>query len=557
MDLAPFPHRMVTLGQMIRHDPELGHAFVPSVHRRVPHERGAYFAVTNAQGFREDRDLAESPGRFHAMCYGDSFTAGDGVDNGERFSALLAARLGIVVSNVAVPGHGPDQNVLQLERRALPQPDLILWCIAVHTIERIQSDHRIAADGEGRLWRLARPYFVLADDGSLALRGVPVPERGEELVEDAFPQVRCLFAAAGREIAARWRARLVSRLGPYLKPPPDPDYADPRSTAWRLLAALVRRFHAAARGVPVALVPLPTVRYLAEDHDAHFQARFAELAAPAAGLHVLDVLTGMRSASRQQRAGFCYRLDGHYTAVGHEAVARVLAEQLQQRGLVTRGAHPVAPGSAATGNPPADVALRVGWQPGDGYAQLRAGARVLGEHTECALTARACRPGVLPLSAIHACLDDGRIAGPELREVALCSPCTVDELIRLDRGDARWFALASGQVRWLGAAETDLRRFLCYGGPVVWETDDAATVREERTPAAGSERDDDELRWLRRRLAALPRGDAGTMRRWLQRLAARWELATRAARETMLPATAPLRRGMARRVARAVERPPP
>jgi len=62
MEPAPFPHRLVLPGRLIRHDPVLGHAFVPSVRRRVPHEHGAYFAVTNAAGFREDHELEQPAG---------------------------------------------------------------------------------------------------------------------------------------------------------------------------------------------------------------------------------------------------------------------------------------------------------------------------------------------------------------------------------------------------------------------------------------------------------------------------------------------------------------
>ena len=565
MNPAPFPHRMVPSGRQIRHDPLLGHAFVAGVHRRVPHERGAYFAATNAQGFREDHDLDPPPEGFHVVCYGDSYAAGDGVDNGERFSALLAAQLGVPVSNVAVPGHGPDQNVLQLERVPMPRADLILWCIAVQTIERIQSHERITIDREDRLWQVGRPHFVLAGDGSLELRGVPVAERGEALAEEPCAQIRSPIAAIGTELAVWLRARLVATVGRYLKSAPDPDYGDPASPGWRLLAALVRRFHSSAGDVPVAVVPLPTARYLTEDRDTCFQRRFGELERPAAGLHVLDVVTGMRRAPRDERTGFNYRLDGHYTVAGHAVIAAVLAEQLRLRGLVTDARLPRATVSAAVRVRRDDLTLHVGWELGDGYAQVRAGAgpvrpvdegsaddRIVAEHRESTLTGHASRPGVLPLSAIHACLDDVHVAGPELRGVVLRAPCAASDLTGFDADDPRWFALVSGWVRWHGAAEVDLRTFLCYTGRVECETA-GAEIANAGAPVPEPPPDDDELRWLRERIRRLRgHGDAATLRRRLLRLARRWELATRAARAAVLPTTAPLRRGrMALRLARA------
>ncbi|MFT4511463.1 MAG: hypothetical protein ACI89X_000061 [Planctomycetota bacterium] len=547
MSNAPFPHRMVPQGRQIRHDAQLGHAFVANVHRRIPHEHGAYFSVTNAQGFREDHDLTAPPPGLHVMCYGDSYAAGDGVNNEQRFSALLAKQLDIAVSNVAVPGHGPDQNVLQLESGALPRPDLILFCIAVHTIERIQSGKRIAIDRDNRLWHVDRPHFVLTDDGSLELRGVPVAEQGIELVEPPFPQIQNPTQARIATAKAKLRSRLARTLGPFLKAPPDPGYKDRDGRQWQLLAALVRRFHASADNVPVVVVPLPTARYVAESNEPYFQQRFAEFDAPDLGLHVMDVTAHLRRQARKLRAKCHYRFDGHFTPSGHELVASALVEQLQQRKLVPSATtSPVAPRSNQARE---DVHLQVQWQFDDGRAQLQDGnGKVLAEHHEAALTGHPCRPGVLPLSAIHACLEDVRIAGPELAMVTLRSPCSHDDLVRLDRKAANWFTIASGWVRWHGAAEVDLRQFLSYQGRV--ESQSSGSF-DPNSATAPSEQDDAEQLWLRERFAKL--GNTISLSA-LQQLAKLWELATRAARESVLPTTAPLRRGrMAAQLARAIE----
>ncbi|MEZ6037339.1 MAG: GDSL-type esterase/lipase family protein [Planctomycetota bacterium] len=537
--LPPFPHPLLVEGRLIRHDPELGHAFVAGVHRRVPHEHGAYFAATNAQGFREDHDFDRAPTGFRVQVYGDSYAAGDGVDNDQRFSALLAAQLGVVVANVAVPGHGPDQNVLQLEAGALSRPDLILWCIAVHTLDRVQETQRISVDRDGRMWRLGRPHFVLDEHGGLCLRGVPVPEQGEAIVEPALAPIEGVWAARRRELVARLRRQAVAMVGAWLKPPPDPDYADATSSGFRLLAALVRRFHAAAAGTPVAIVPLPTSRYVADRCAPVFQQRFAELAAPERGLLVLDVVDALRRAPRARRAGMHYRLDGHFTVDGHQAVAQALAAQLQAHALVPAA----APIEVVTQARRTDLELHVGWQLHDGHATLLdASGAALATRREQQLSC-ACRAGVVPLSAVHACLDEGRVAGPELRRLVLHPPCAVGELLRMVGDRRQWTALASGFVRWFGAAEQDLRRFLCYRGPIEWRESEApfeAVVDATRLAVD----DDRESAWLRDRLQPLlGERDAAALTRRLRRLGRLWELATRAARETVLPTTAPLRRG--------------
>lgn len=550
-----FPHRFVSQGRLIRHDSNLGHAFVANVCRRVPHEHGAYFANTNAEGFREDHDLARPPAGMHVMCFGDSYAAGDGVDNAQRFSALLGERLGITVSSVAVPGHGPDQNVLQLEQMSGPPPDLIVWCIAVQTIERIQSQKRMTIDREGRLWQVGRPHFELSSQASLELRGVPVAEQGVELVEPPGASLQSPLAARCSRAAAALRARLVSAVGTYVKPAPDPDYADAQGTGWQLLAAIVRRFHTAAGNVPVAIVPLPTSRYLAEHNEAHFQHRFAELEQPSQGLHVLDVVSGMRSAPRAERSHYNYRLDGHYTETGHVAVASVLSEQLLARGLVADGMRATHVSRSPARRAGAEFVLHVGWSLGEGYAQLRSVAsnEIVHECRESEIIGKACRDGVLPLSAVHACLEERRVAGPDLARVVLHSPVSIADLAAFDRDDVRWLRLLAGCVRWQGGAEVDLRSFLCFEGVVAHSDADG---EDEMPHVEAVEATDDEWLWLRRHVASLSADLAVTvLRHRIMRLARQWQLVTRSARESVLPTTAPLRRGrMARRLSQKLER---
>src|SRR5689334_22411734 len=88
-------HRMI-----LRHDAAIGHRFVAGLEARIPGETGGYFVRTNAQGFRSDFDFAAAKGsRPRILCFGDSYTAGDGVSNEERYTDRLAALLGAEVFN--------------------------------------------------------------------------------------------------------------------------------------------------------------------------------------------------------------------------------------------------------------------------------------------------------------------------------------------------------------------------------------------------------------------------------------------------------------------------
>ena len=50
-------HRMT-----IRHDPRIGHLWVPNQTARIPHERGGYLVRTNGQGFRSDQEFVAEKG---------------------------------------------------------------------------------------------------------------------------------------------------------------------------------------------------------------------------------------------------------------------------------------------------------------------------------------------------------------------------------------------------------------------------------------------------------------------------------------------------------------
>ena len=99
----------------VRHDGRYGHSYVPGVTLRVPHERGAYFLRTNRAGFRSDEEFGPRDGKPRVVVFGDSFAAGDGVANAERFTDRLARDLDVEVLNKAVSGSGPDQQLLLLE----------------------------------------------------------------------------------------------------------------------------------------------------------------------------------------------------------------------------------------------------------------------------------------------------------------------------------------------------------------------------------------------------------------------------------------------------------
>ncbi|MEM1452002.1 MAG: GDSL-type esterase/lipase family protein [Planctomycetota bacterium] len=533
-----FPHRQIMHRCAVRHDSRYGHAYVPGIDLRIPHERGCYFLRTNGSGFRADHEFGPRNGKPRIVVHGDSFAAGDGVSNEERFSDLVARALDVDVQNMAVSGYGPDQGLLRLEDRPPIDADLVLWCIAVHSIERIRAADRLTSDRQGRVVRVPRPRFEL-DGDELVLRGTPVPRAGEPIAEaiEALPPplehpVRCAVRSALAPALARVRraaARAIDGIGGIK---PDDAYADDES--WALLSAIVRRFHARSDGVPVAIVPLPTAPYLTGGLRPTFQERFDSLALPESGLHVIDLVSALRTLPFRAREEFTYRRDLHYSPEGHAAVARVVADRIAALGLVPcrvpRGGSAAGGGRSAGGG--RRLRLVVTWDGAGSRARLDADRRALARADEAELAGAVGHDGALPFAAINHCLEAAGVVGPELASITIESPPAPVDGARSDAVDGTALRAAAAWIRWTAAAERDLRALLRYRGPVDHRSRPPAY--RDRTAANRESATDEEAIWLERELARLARRQR-LRATDLARLARRWERRTRRARDAARP----------------------
>jgi hypothetical protein len=162
------------------HHPTFGYRFIPGLKTRVDHHgQGAYLVRANAQGFRADRDfvIAKQPGVFRVLLFGDSFTAGDGVSNGKRYSDILEQTIPhLEVYNLALPGTGTDQQYLIFrDFGAALEHDLVVIAVQVENINRVNARYRQYANDNGEPLIYAKPYFTLDTAGELRLSHVPAP----------------------------------------------------------------------------------------------------------------------------------------------------------------------------------------------------------------------------------------------------------------------------------------------------------------------------------------------------------------------------------------------
>jgi carbamoyltransferase len=302
------------------HDPEIGWRCIPHLRARVLRPGGYYWFRTNSDGFRSDREFARTraAGIARIAVFGDSFTAGDGVDNRDRFSDLIEKTCaGLEVFNMGLSGSGTDQQVLLMERekKTLGAGAYIL-CIYVENVFRNRMAYWPAVEwSTGEVRYRAKPYFVLSD-GRLSLRNVPVPNEVRSAAE-----------------LGDWRRDHHGYLTEGLSY--ETAYGSSDSPWCQVLGALIRRFVDAAGGTPVLVVPLPTEQHIRGQATPVYRAFFQGLGGGSLPVRVVDPLPAFLAMSKAERRKCTIPRDHHYTPLGHRVVADVLLDAV--RGVVRCG----------------------------------------------------------------------------------------------------------------------------------------------------------------------------------------------------------------------------
>jgi lysophospholipase L1-like esterase len=259
---------------------------------------------SNSRGARgpAEHEPGEHPGRARIVALGDSFTFGEGVDDGEAYPQRLQELLGggTEVVNLGVHGYGHDQMLIRLREEGLRyQPDLVLLGFYADDAARNLLGFR----------DYGKPRFVLKG-GALELAGSPVPPPSRMLLREALrPHALELLAMPfSRRRAATARRR-------------DQD---------ALMAALIDAMRDEARraGARFAIVDLPPVDRLGVVDEVSSTERVVLGYARPRGIPVCRT----REALFPYRQDFPSRL--HYDAAQHAAVAAALARCLAAEGLL-------------------------------------------------------------------------------------------------------------------------------------------------------------------------------------------------------------------------------
>jgi len=339
---------------------------------------------TNALGMR-DREHADlpAPGSFRILVLGDSFMEAYSVSLEQSLPYRLQERLasrGVEVLNLGVGGYGTAQELLILEEDGLRyRPDLVV--LAFYLGNDVQNNSRAieaALLGEDAHTTFARPYArALSLDAELEwtppdrARMAPHIERWNERKRSSLDALRRALQPAmvvnllERATGSMWswftsRDRYDPELvfgWPFLRDVAHPKTARLWEDAWlatrRLLLEMDRVAREAEARLALLLVPADfqvDPRAFAAVEAANPELVFdllrinreLEAFCAQAGIPLLDPTPAL---AREQAAGrpVYYAIeDHHWNAAGHALAAELLAEFLDERGLLPQPPRPAS-----------------------------------------------------------------------------------------------------------------------------------------------------------------------------------------------------------------------
>lgn len=324
---------------LFEYHPTLGYRFIPGIRARIRHESGGYTVRCNRAGFRCEHEVTQQkpPETFRIILFGDSYTAGDGVSNGYRFSDRIESQFEhMQVLNFALPGSGTDQQYLVFREYARHiEYDLMLLCPLVENIRRnMVSSHITLNTTDGVLVKRTKPYF-LSNGEHLKLHNTPVPKEVAPVLEseikndtNAKGPLYLRLQGAVRSLYQRYPGFhcFMQRVCDIRSPI---EYEDPKNPGWQLMKAILSTW-AQESTTNVVICPLPTFSHVFKCMRADsYRQRFAELATPP-HVEVVDILPEFWQLDGRQRKHCRFRVDDHPSRLGHQVIADALIRSVQK-----------------------------------------------------------------------------------------------------------------------------------------------------------------------------------------------------------------------------------
>jgi len=338
---------------------------------------------TNSLGMRDREHAAlPAPGTFRILVLGDSFMEAYQVPLEESLAYRLEARLaprGIEVLNLGVGGYGTGQQLLALEEEGLRyRPDLVVLAFYLgNDVHNNSFAIEAALVGEDAQTTFSRPYARAHTlDAELEwtppdrARMAPYVERWQRRKGSLDALRRALQPAMVANLLEQATGRLLRQVAsgdpydpavvfgwPFLREVADPNIARLWEDAWLVTRRLLLEMDRVAReaGARLALLLVPADFQVDPRLLASVEAAYPDLAldplrinreleafAAQAGIPLLDPTPAFAREHSAGRPMYYAIEDHHWNAAGHALATELLAEFLDERGLLPQPPPPAS-----------------------------------------------------------------------------------------------------------------------------------------------------------------------------------------------------------------------
>ena len=336
-------HAMLDTKPYVRYHPVIGYEYIPGTELCLPAPAGGEYIIRiNSAGIRSDRDysLKKPAGVFRIVAFGDSFAAGQYINNEHRFSELLERRIpGLEVINFGLEGTGTDQQLLLFEQVCKYECDLVLLLPFLQNVRRNLAEYRVARDAQtGQEVFSPKPRFELGS-GGLVLCNVPVPCERLPLESAGNARSRTDSDRVSKFNHKIRLSRMAERLR--LKPliygivPREPflEYKSSKTPGWKLMAAIIYRFKQLAGARPVVIAPIFYASYVRYKMARNYWDRFNSLA-DGKSTYAIDLLPYFRRLGAEATRCFLEPYDCHFSIHGHLVLANALETEFRRLKLL-------------------------------------------------------------------------------------------------------------------------------------------------------------------------------------------------------------------------------
>lgn len=318
----------------LKYDPILGWANregAEGIYRPAP-EIPPTFVRINAQGYRgKEVPLKRVAGKRRLVVLGDSNTFGYGIEEGERFTDIVAGSLSpsYEMINFGVFAFGTDQEALLLERDAIRyDPDTVLLTVSAGDLSEVMSSIHGGS---------SKPFFKL-DDDTLALYNTPVPPAVPYMRNSWTRSATIPFFYEHSHLfrLIMKRATPVSRY--MINTVPEMSEAQAMMVMNGLIQGMNDLCVTNRARFAVVLIPhgvwLDGARRMPDQTIGYFGPLSAALAGM--GIPFIDTTAALAEADNESKPVFFAKDPVHLTPLGNRVVAQVVSGFLADRKLIAK-----------------------------------------------------------------------------------------------------------------------------------------------------------------------------------------------------------------------------